>query len=71
MSTETKTAPQTFSATHRFARISPRKVNLVLELIRGKNVNEALNILRFSPKRASYITGTVIPVDGGLRRYQF
>jgi 3-oxoacyl-[acyl-carrier protein] reductase len=21
--------------------------------------------------RASYITGTVIPVDGGLRRYQF
>src|SRR5580658_1201879 len=29
---------------------SPRKMNLVAELIRGKNVYEALNTLNFNPK---------------------
>lgn len=32
---------------------SPRKMNLVAELIRGKNVYEALNILHFNPKHPS------------------
>ena len=31
-------------------RISPRKLNLVAGLIRGRKVEEALNILKFSPK---------------------
>jgi len=34
-------------------RMSPRKVRLVADQIRGMEVNEALNILRFSPKHAS------------------
>jgi large subunit ribosomal protein L22 len=32
---------------------SPRKMDLVAELIRGKNVHQALNILHFSPKHAA------------------
>jgi len=32
---------------------SPRKVRLVADLIRGKKVEEALNLLRFSTKRAA------------------
>jgi large subunit ribosomal protein L22 len=32
---------------------SPTKMDLVAELIRGKNVYEALNILHFSPKHAA------------------
>jgi len=32
---------------------SPRKMRLVVEQIRGKDVNTALNILKFSPKHAS------------------
>ena len=32
---------------------SPRKMSLVAELIRGKNVYQALNILHFSPKHAA------------------
>ena len=35
------------------ARISARKVKIVIDLIRGKDVNEALAILRFTPKAAS------------------
>ena len=34
-------------------RISPRKVRLVADQIRGLNVNQALNVLRYSPKYAS------------------
>ena len=35
------------------ARISVRKVKIVIDLIRGKDVNEALAILKFTPKAAS------------------
>lgn len=36
-----------------YVRISPRKVKIVCDLIRGKNVKEAEAILRFTPKSAS------------------
>jgi len=39
----------------RYVRIAPRKVRIVLNLIRGKSVQEALSILQFTPKRASRI----------------
>lgn len=32
---------------------SPRKMRLVVDMIRGKEVNNALNILKFTPKEAS------------------
>ncbi len=34
-------------------RLSPKKANVVAGLIRGKSVNEALTILKFTPKKAS------------------
>ena len=34
-------------------RIAPRKVKLVIDLIRGKEVGEAISILRHTPKSAS------------------
>jgi large subunit ribosomal protein L22 len=37
----------------RFLRIAPRKARLVVDLIRGKNTDDALGILRFTPKGAS------------------
>jgi len=37
----------------RYARISARKVKIVIDLIRGKQVDEALAILRYTPKAAS------------------
>ena len=44
----------------KFIRISPRKVRHVVDLIRGKDVNEALAILRFTPKRASKPVAKVV-----------
>lgn len=37
----------------RFLRISPRKVKIVTDLIRGKRATEAINILKFTPKAAA------------------
>lgn len=37
----------------RFVRMSARKVRRVAELVRGKNVNEAIEILNFVPKAAA------------------
>ena len=40
-------------AVARYVRISSRKVRIVIDLIRGKKVDEALAILKFTPKSAS------------------
>ena len=40
------------TAKARFQRISPRKARVALNLIRGKNVAQALDELRFTPKSA-------------------
>jgi large subunit ribosomal protein L22 len=42
----------------RYARLSPRKTRLVVDMVRGKGVQEALNILRFSPQKAAGVVGT-------------
>jgi large subunit ribosomal protein L22 len=39
-------------ATAKYVRGSAQKVRLVVDLIRGKNVSEALTILRYTKKRA-------------------
>ena len=49
-----------WKAVHRFARISPRKVQLVMDLIRGQDVNKALSILKFTPNRAATIVRSVL-----------
>jgi large subunit ribosomal protein L22 len=41
------------TAHHKYARISPRKVSIVGDLIRGKNVKTARAILLHTPKAAS------------------
>jgi large subunit ribosomal protein L22 len=48
------------SAKLRYARLSPRKTRLVVDMVRGKGVQEAINILRFSPQKAAGIVGTLV-----------
>lgn len=40
-------------AVARYIRISPRKVKVVIDLIRGKQVDQALAILMYTPKSAA------------------
>lgn len=40
-------------AINRYVGTSPRKMRLVIDLIRGKGVDEALNLLHFVPKHAA------------------
>ena len=47
-------------ATLRFIRVAPRKARLVVDLIRGKMVNEAMAILNFSPKYVSPLVKKVL-----------
>ena len=49
-----------FQAKHRFARIAPRKARLLMDLIRGRNVDDAITLLRFNKKRASGMVEKVV-----------
>ena len=48
------------TATLRGVRLSPQKGRLVADLVRGKTVENALNILQFSPKKAATIIRKVL-----------
>lgn len=47
-------------AINRYIPTSPRKMRLVIDLIRGKSANEALHLLHFSPKHASKVAEKVL-----------
>jgi large subunit ribosomal protein L22 len=49
-----------YQATHRFARISARKVRPLADLIRGKYADEALDILRYQPHRGARLLEKVL-----------
>ncbi len=47
-------------AVSRHLRIAPRKARLVVDLIRGKNVGEALQILDFVPKKGARLVAKTL-----------
>ncbi len=47
-------------ATAKFVRVAPRKAKIVVDLIRGKQVDDALAILMYTPKAASPIVEKVL-----------
>jgi large subunit ribosomal protein L22 len=44
----------------KYARISPQKCRLVADLVRGKSVGQALNTLRFTPKKGAKVVRKVL-----------
>lgn len=49
-----------FQASHRHARISPRKARLIMDLVRGRDVDDAISMLKFAKQRASGMVERVI-----------
>lgn len=47
-------------AVARFVRVSPRKVRLVMDEVRGKKVGEALKLLSYSPQKGAAILKKLI-----------
>jgi large subunit ribosomal protein L22 len=47
-------------AVARYIRISPQKARLVADVIRGRNVGEAINTLRFMPKKGARILRKIV-----------
>ena len=47
-------------AVAKYVRIAPRKVRVVMDLIRGKNVAEAFAILKFTPKAGAEVVEKVL-----------
>ena len=44
----------------RFVRVPPRKARAVADLVRNKHVDEALSILRYTPRRAAKVVAKVV-----------
>ena len=55
-------------AVTKYVRMSPQKVRLVVDLVRGRGVNEALTILRFTPKAAAKVVAKTIVCIGDYGR---
>ena len=53
-------SPFPHRASHRFARSSVRKLRPILDLIRGKYADDALNILRYMPNRGARMIEVVL-----------
>ncbi len=49
-----------YEATHRHARISPRKVRPLADMIRGQLADDALDILKFQPQRGARMLEKVL-----------
>jgi len=48
------------SAKLTFARMSPRKTRLVVDMIRGKQIQSALNILKYSPQPSAKLISNLL-----------
>lgn len=51
---------KSYKATHRFARISARKARYVMDLVRNQPVEQALEALRFTNRRAAPMIAKVV-----------
>ena len=54
------TTTSTYQATHRFARISVRKLLPILDLIRGKYADDAVDVMKYLPHRGARMIEKVL-----------
>lgn len=53
-------APVLVRATAKYVRVSPRKARLVADQIRGRHIDDARSLLRFSPRAVSVEIGKLV-----------
>lgn len=46
--------------TLRYMRVTPKKARMVVDMVRGRNVADAINILQNSPRKASALVGKLL-----------
>ena len=54
-----------YKAKHRFADVAPRKMRPIASMVRGRNIDEALESLRFLPNRGARLIEAVIRSAAG------
>ena len=61
------------SATSRYIRISPTKIDVIISKIRGKTYKEALQILKYLPQKAGAIVWQTLysAVSNGVNNFDF
>jgi large subunit ribosomal protein L22 len=47
-------------AVAKYIRVSPRKVRLIMDQVRGKKVEEAVNMLSFAPQKGAFVLKKLI-----------
>ena len=52
--------PKKWTACHRFARIAPRKVRVLLDILRGRRCDDAMAQLQFNPRRGAKMLQVVL-----------
>jgi large subunit ribosomal protein L22 len=57
-------------AIHRYARMSPRKLRLYADLIRGRRADEALELLRYATTRSARLIEAVLNSALGNARFK-
>ena len=64
---------KTVSATSKFIRISPTKIDVILSKIRGKSYKEALRILKYIPQKAGSVVWQTLysAVSNGTNNFDF
>jgi large subunit ribosomal protein L22 len=60
MATKTPTLPYTYRASHEYARISVRKLLPILDLVRGKFADDAVDVLKYMPHRGARMIEKVL-----------
>lgn len=55
----------------RKTRISPKKANLIAALVRNKNVKDAIDILKFTPKKGALILKKVVESAAANAKHNF
>lgn len=55
----------------RYVRLAPRKIRAVVELIKDKGVDEALTILRYTPRRAAGALSKVVKSAAANAEHNF